>query len=67
MKPKLYRFVIHALIMTAALFLILMLLDFYRGEAREELSENFIFSALVGIFSATPKLFSKQAGRKPKE
>ena len=51
--------------MTAALFMSLMLLDLHLGEAREKLSENMIFAALVGIFSATPKLFSKQAGRKP--
>jgi hypothetical protein len=67
MKPKLKRFAIQSLIMTAALFVSLMLLDLHRGEAWEKLSDNMIFAALVGIFSATPKLFCKQAGRKPGE
>lgn len=67
MKQKLKRFAFHSLFMTAALFLCLMLLDLHRSEAREKLSENLIFAALVGIFSATPKFFSRQTDRKPGE
>jgi len=67
MKTKLRRFAIYSLILTATLFIVLMLLDMNDGEAREKLPANLIIALSVGILTPAALIFLKRSTGKPKE
>jgi hypothetical protein len=49
MQNKLIRFAIYAVIMTAILFLALMLLDLREGSFSEKAPVNLIIAAIIGV------------------
>lgn len=58
---------VYSLIMTAVLFIGLMLLDLHDGEAREKLPANLIIALSVGILTPATLIFLKKSNRPPKQ
>lgn len=67
MKTKLKRFAIYSLILTAVVFISLMLLDLHDGEAREKLPANLIIALSVGILTPATLIFFRKSNRQPKQ
>ena len=67
MKTKLRRFALYSLILTASLFIGLMLPDLHDGEARNFFLTNLIIAVSTGIMTPASLVFCKKSTSKPKE